>query len=495
MKSIDKKIIIFIPYCEIYKPFILKCFESIETQQYSNYEIIIVVDGYSTDLNLIYDYINTKNKYKMLIFNENNGPAFSKWKFIEYIQQHINLYGYNDIACIVDGDDYLENDALETINLTYQSYNCWMTYGNARGKFCDFIMPENVHLWNNIRKEKWVYNHIRTFKLCLLLQFDESDFKMNNNWLTKGTDRPLVYNIIEWSGFDKCKYIDKILYNYVEHENNSYKTVDYNTKISQLNYISNITPKQKIIEDIHIVMCVYKRPLNLKDQLINLNNQTVCNRIHLHIINNNDSLSETFKEILENESNKIKYHIYNYNNTYYGFQRFLTLRDVIIKNFNLDYVIIIDDDQIYEDDWVEKMYNLRTPKTYFCWYAKKWTKDNLNYWNGSLVSYTDCKLNKQEHITDYHYGATCGCIIDVNIFNEQTELFNIPNNLNIYNIEDLWLSYVIIYYYKWDIKRSYLPEKMSLNKIYKESDDQSLWKKLIHEKQIVFENLFKNYLN
>jgi glycosyltransferase involved in cell wall biosynthesis len=496
--KILKKIIICVPYCEIYKPFIIKCLTSIENQQYNNYEIVIIVDGYSTELNLIYDFIKNKKQYTIFVFKENSGPSFSKWKFIEYLQTNVHKYSYNDIACIVDGDDYLENDALHTINETYQSYNCWVTYGNARGKYCDFVMPENMNLWTNVRKEKWVFNHVRSFKLCLLLQFNEDDFKMDNNWLTKGTDRPLVYNTIELSGLDRCRHIDKIIYNYIEHDNNSYKTVDYKTKMKQLNYIFSIEPKIKIVEDIHIVMCVYKRPYNLEKQLINLNSQSVSNRIHLHLINNNPSLNDIFKYILSNPSNKLRYTVYNCDNTYFGFQRFLTIRDDVLKNHNLDYVIIIDDDQIFHDDWVENMYNLRNPKTYTAWYVKKWNINNLDYWKGSLITMTDARKQTPKDLDDFHYGATSGCIIDVNIFNETSELWNIPkdlpDNVTVHNIEDLWLSYVIIKYYKWNIKRSFLPEKESLNELLNDSNKQCLWKTLHTQKQILFERLFTSYL-
>lgn len=326
---------------------------------------------------------------------------------------------------------------------------------------------------------------------------------MNNQWLTKGTDRPLIYNIIEWCGFDKCKYIDKIIYNYVEHENNSYKTINYSTKMLQLNYLSDITPKVQVIEDIHIVMCVYKRPFNLITQLTNLNNQTVCNRIYLHVINNNNKLVEIFEDLLNDTNNKLKYQLYNYDNTYFGYQRFLTIKDEILKNHNMDYVIIIDDDQVFPNDWVEKMYNLRTPKTYYSWYVKKWCDTNLDYWNGSLINISDCKKNKVVNLDNFHYGGTGGSIIDVNIFNQNSELWNIPNdlpiNISIYNIEDLWLSYVIIYYYKWNIKRSFLPEDKSFNATNVMSDTHSLWRQIQKEKQILFEYLFtqrclKNFL-
>lgn len=496
------KFIFFIPYCDIYKPFIVKCLDSIENNNYKNYEVIIINDG-SNDIDIILDYIKNKNNYALINFKENNGPAFSKWTFINYIQKNMNKYNYNDVVIILDGDDFINTYCCYLINKTYQKYKCWFTYGNATGKWCDFIMPSNIYKWTNIRKKKWIYNHPRSCKLFLLNYFKEDDFKFNGNWLTKGTDRPFVFNCIEMSGRLRVQYINTILYNYVEHPNNSYKNISYLEKKSQLDYLQSLTPKEMIIEEIHIVMCYWKRIDNIEKQIEMLNNQTYSKRIILHILNNN--LEN--KEILEIQINsfKCKYNnirilLTHYDNSYFGFQRFIYIKDVLIKNYIIDYVIIIDDDHIFENDWVEKMYNLRTPKTYICWYVKKWRKNNIDYWTDSIITHTDCRLNKNLSINDkLHYGATCGCIIDINIFNETSELWNTPTNLpenvTVYNIEDLWLSFVINYYYDWNIKRSFLTEKLSLNTNTKNSDinEHSLWKTLKREKKILLEYLVNNY--
>ena len=36
---------------------------------------------------------------------QNNGPAYSKYVFIKYINSSRNKYNCNDIAIIIDGDD------------------------------------------------------------------------------------------------------------------------------------------------------------------------------------------------------------------------------------------------------------------------------------------------------------------------------------------------------------------------------------------------------
>jgi len=115
------KFIIFIPYCSIYKSFIKECFESIFNQDYTNYEIIIINDGGDIfDLN---NYLEN-NKITILNFENNNGAAFSKWKFVEYIQTNLNDYNKNDICIIFDGDDYLLDNALNIINDRYINNKC-----------------------------------------------------------------------------------------------------------------------------------------------------------------------------------------------------------------------------------------------------------------------------------------------------------------------------------------------------------------------------------
>ena len=94
---------------------------------------------------------------------------------------------------------------------------------------------------------------------------------------------------------------------------------------------------------------------------------------------------------------------------------------------------------------------------------------------------------------NFDYGSTCGAIIDTSIFYQQSKLWDIPNdlpeNITIYNIEDLWLSFVIKKYYNWEIKRSFLPEKITLNTNDK-CNAHSLWITLKKEKQKLLEYLY-----
>jgi len=500
VNDIELKIIAFVPYCDVYKKFILKCLSVIHDQVYSNYDVVVVNDG-SNDTEEISNYIKDKNNYHLLHCEANGGPAASKWAFLHYIQTNVARYTLNDIIIIIDGDDYLSsNGVFSLINNVYQQNKCWMTYGNAVGKFCENNNISIPDEWTNIRTERWIYNHPRTFKLALALTFKEDDFKMDGAWLTKGTDRPLVYNSIEMAGRSRCKFIDSILYNYIEHDQNSYKTVNRDFKLKQINYLSDLSPKDQIVEDVHIVMCCWKRLENLEAQVHNLNDQTIAKRIHFHLLNNNIDTVDTLNTMVADLSQKytnIKLSVTHYQNNYFGFQRFLYIRDNLIKHYNIDYVIIIDDDQLFQNDWVEKMYAIRAPRTYTCWYGKVWDNDNIDYWRGSLFNMKQCRMHDKSEYTEFHYGATCGCMIDVSIFNETSNLWNVPtditDNTNVYNIEDLWLSFVVRKIYGWSIKRSFLPEGSTLNVKGSSSEKNALYLLLTEHKQNLLRYLVDKY--
>ena len=93
--------------------------------------------------------------------------------------------------------------------------------------------------------------------------------------------------------------------------------------------------------------------------------------------------------------------------------------------------------------------------------------------------------------------ATCGCIIDINIFNETSLLWNIPtdlpNGVSVYNIEDLWLSFIVKGGYNWKNKRSFLPPSDDINKSSEESNKQCLFTSLKKEKQMLFNYLIEKY--
>ena len=161
-----------------------------------------------------------------------------------------------------------------------------------------------------------------------------------------------------------------------------------------------------------------------------LNNQTINNRIHLHLVNNNYNKKNELENIVEEckkDYKNIKVSISHYKNEFFCFQRFLYIKNVLLKKYILDYVIIIDDDQLFKNDWVEKMWQLRKPKIYTGWYCKKW--NNNNYWKGSIIKMNDSKKNQKKQINIVDYIGPGGCLIDTLIFKPNSPIWIIPTDL------------------------------------------------------------------
>jgi hypothetical protein len=459
--------------------FLTENIESIIKQKYYRWKCYLFDDGSSDKSNHICEYYVNKYPNNFIYIkksNTNHGPAYAKYFGMKEIEKYSKP---NDIVIIIDGDDYLVgNNVFNIINDTYNEKKCWVTYGSFIGKWSDMVKKPPKS--ENYRKEVWRYGHIRTFKSGLIKFFQEEDFKFNENWLTKGTDMPLVYNLLEWSGNNKVSVIEDKVYYYREHELNTYKKIGKKDIKDQKEYLNNLEAKDKIIDDINIIMCSWKRTHVMSEIIKSLENQTISENIVLHIVNNNKDEVENIKKIIKNS--KIRINLENYNNENNVFERFY-YANKLLKNKLNDYVIFIDDDQYFDANIIENLWNKRKPMTMVTWYGKIFNRNDLNYW----IDTSYCLNNTKTELERFDYGGTGFCVIDSNIFTDESEVFNLPSvNIDVKKIDDLWLSFVIKEKYGWEIERSFLPPK---NFKDKKTNSVSLFSFLKEEKQIFLEYL------
>ena len=90
----------------------------------------------------------------------------------------------------------------------------------------------------------------------------------------------------------------------------------------------------------------------------------------------------------------------------------------------------------------------------------------VNYWNDSKITWRDCsRTEKAETDTSPNYMGPGGSIIDVSIFSPTSNIWTFPNDIppgiDIYHIDDIWLSY-ICYTNSYSLNRSFLPVDRSL---------------------------------
>jgi glycosyltransferase involved in cell wall biosynthesis len=194
-----------------------KNLSSIESQTYKNYDVCIV-DDFSTD-NLQREMIKSycdRNSWKY-IFNTNR----------KYALYNIELgikeskCEKEDVIILVDGDDWLANDNVlnivadsytkEDIHLTYGQYQA--TDGHTSRDYC-FRPDENIIKNKLYRSIPWLSTHLKTFKYSLFKNIRNQHFLDNNGQYFKtASDLAIMFPMIEMAG-SKFKCFDEILYTY-----------------------------------------------------------------------------------------------------------------------------------------------------------------------------------------------------------------------------------------------------------------------------------------
>ena len=187
-------------------------------------------------------------------------------------------------------------------------------------------------------------------------------------------------------------------------------------------------------------MCTWQRIDRLPLTLSMLESQTYGD-FTFYIWNNNISYSNRIADYMKDSPLDTRGFLNN--NNIGGIGRFVASRGITHKH---DYVIFIDDDQLFEPTFIQQMVSYAKPNTIAGWYA----------WEirGGYFDRTPA-TNKADYV------GTGGMICDINAFKNKT-LFNIPSKYQF--VEDLWLSFYCKYelgyeLYKASVNMTFMPEE------------------------------------
>ena len=218
----EKRIVVITPVYNAER-YIDKCIESVMSQDYKNYEMIIIDDA-STDRTLEVAH-RTLTKHKFLgevkvVKNETNQGAVHNQ--IKTIKDNCSP---DDIVMLLDGDDWLVNDP-NVFNKFNNYYHAGVeyTYGSC-WSLADNIpliaqpYPPEIKARKAYREYKFNWNmpypHLRTFLAKLVLPLNDGLFQdEEGNWFRAGGDNATFYNIIEQADPDKVLCVPDIVYNY-----------------------------------------------------------------------------------------------------------------------------------------------------------------------------------------------------------------------------------------------------------------------------------------
>lgn len=184
MIILDVKISVIVPVYNI-EIYLNRCLNSIINQTFKDIEIIVVDDG-STDnsSNICKQFAEIDNRIK-IIHKENNGLGLARNSGLDI--------SIGDFVTFIDGDDYIENNALQLLYETATKQNCDIVYGGVYYDYKNKIIKKNnvnsLKVWNS-------ENKIKLFLLGLIGTMPES---------TKNTE----YEVSVWKSLYRKDIFDR----------------------------------------------------------------------------------------------------------------------------------------------------------------------------------------------------------------------------------------------------------------------------------------------
>lgn len=233
------KVSIIVPVynCEKY---LKRCIESVINQTYKDWELILIDDG-STDKS--YDIcLEYKKKYKNIIalHQDNKGVGEARNYGIE---KAIGKY-----CMFIDGDDYIEQETLNILSNEIKKNDYQIIfYGNYNYIFSH---DRYIRIGENKYKE-YEFNNNEEFKKIYIELFNK--FLVNQVWnkiykksfideigisfpKEMNYSEDIIFNIKLYKNLKKGKVLNKSLYNYINHKEDSLCTTFNINKFNDMKY-------------------------------------------------------------------------------------------------------------------------------------------------------------------------------------------------------------------------------------------------------------------
>lgn len=232
-----------------------QCIESVISQTYSNWELVLVNDG-STDssLQICENYASQDGRIKV-VSQENQGGVAAQ------LTGFSNATG--DYICSLDADDWYEKNLLEICNKYFENnteidlllfgYNCLyennstslfsLTSNNKiliTNELVNFVMTTTTHaLWLKVFKKELI-NYTDYEKQ--IFDSDGKKFRFNNDLFLC---IPLLFNSKKALITNEHLYNYRILSNSSSHKKNPYKRIEIS--FNTMNYLYQIFKEKKFI--------------------------------------------------------------------------------------------------------------------------------------------------------------------------------------------------------------------------------------------------------
>ncbi len=193
---------------------ISKTIESVQNQDYNNYECIVVDD------------ISNDNTYQIACEKTANNPQFTviknkEKKFalgnISFAMDYFKADS-QDVVILLDGDDWLATQhTLNQLNKYYTQNDCWMTFGSFVRYPDGYLGPESsayspeVVQNSSFRQDDWRASHLKTFRSFLWNQLDRADLQYpEGGFFHNCYDQAIMLPMLEMSQ-ERSHFIPEVL--------------------------------------------------------------------------------------------------------------------------------------------------------------------------------------------------------------------------------------------------------------------------------------------
>lgn len=202
-------------------PFATMCLASVRTQDYNNWQAIVIVEPCDDNTyEIVSSYIAWTNDPRFTLIKNGIRKNVPK-NHIDGVT--LSNPSNDDVIVLLDGDDsFYSTDVLSYLDKVYSNPDIWITWGSYTqrggngspgGASIPQPSPENDP---HKGQRWWRYSHLKTFRYKLFKHIKDEDLreKDTGNYYTVAGDMALMFPMVEMAGPKHSMFIKKILYEY-----------------------------------------------------------------------------------------------------------------------------------------------------------------------------------------------------------------------------------------------------------------------------------------
>ena len=191
--------------------YIKNCIRTLKSQIDVDFKVFII-DDVSTDntVEIIKSLIVDDNRFNLIVNSE------KKFK-LKNLDELITTFDDDDIVIELDGDDFLlTTDVVSDIRNIYSDGKVWLTngsfmYSNGNPGFSNKCNP------NTVRKDVFVFSHLRTWKTFLWKSIPKNYLKDDDGeYFKSAADVAYTFSLLELAGEENYRFLPKLYYVYNE---------------------------------------------------------------------------------------------------------------------------------------------------------------------------------------------------------------------------------------------------------------------------------------